>query len=411
MRHLVLTCLTFVLLAGTAPADDWPQWRGPQRDGLSRETGLLQSWPEAGPKQLWVSREVGLGYSGMAVVGDTLYTLGAEQDNEFLAALNVADGSVKWKVSLGPVLSNGWGDGPRSTPTVDGDHVFALSGPGQLACVTLGGELVWTKHLVDDLGGRVPNWGYTESVLVDGDKVVCTPGGNQGTLAALKRESGDVLWRSEDLTDGAQYSSVIAIDHGGIHQYVQLTQEDVFGVKADDGGLVWSSEWPGKTAVIPTPVYHDGYIYITSGYGVGCKLVKLDDQNQVSDVYFEKLMKNHHGGVVLVDGKIYGYSDGGGWLCHDFLTGELLWNERSEVGKGALTYADNRLYLQGESSGEIALIAPSPEGWQVHGRFTLDPQSEQRNPKGRIWTHPTVANGRLYLRDQELLHCYDISAR
>ncbi len=312
MKAACSFCL-LVLFAATAAAEDWPQWQGPERTNVSRETGLLQSWPAEGPRQLWLSKEVGLGYSGIAVVSDTLYTMGMRGEDEYLIALNAADGTEKWSLLMGPRLSNNWGDGPRGTPTVDGGQVFALSGVGSLVCADAAdGSLVWRVEM-KDLGGRVPGWGYTESVLVDGDRVLCTPGGKGGAVAALNRATGEAVWQSEGYTEGAQYSSIIPIDHAGKHQFVQLFMNHLVGFDAADGAVLWKSDFPGKTAVIPTPIFHAGHVYITSGYGVGCKLVKLDGLEAV-DVYENKLMKHHQGGVVLLAGKLYGYSDGPGWL-------------------------------------------------------------------------------------------------
>ncbi len=407
MRPIAFAC-SLLFLTQCAQAADWPQWQGPDRTNVSQETGLLKSWPESGPKQVWVSRDAGLGYAGMAVVGDTVYTLGARGDQEFLIALNAADGSEKWSTAISELLTNGWGDGPRSTPTVVDDLVYALSGTGTLVCASASdGEIVW-QATARDFGGGRPNWGYCESVLVDGDKVVWTPGGKQGAVVALNRKTGDKLWQSSQFTEGAQYASVTVAEHGGRRQYIQLVQQHFFGLDAESGDLLWQSDWPGRTAVIPTPIFHDGSVYVSSGYGAGCKLVKLSDTNEATEVYANQNMKNHHGGVLRLGDHLFGYSDGLGWICQDFATGEVVWREKSALGKGCLTYADERLYLVDERDGNVVLIDASSEGWNERGRFVLDPQSEQRSSRGKIWTHPTIANGRLYLRDQELVYCYDI---
>ncbi|MDZ4686323.1 MAG: PQQ-binding-like beta-propeller repeat protein [Planctomycetaceae bacterium] len=411
MKVWLSLCVGLTLAAGAVRAEDWPQWRGADRKDIQTETGLLQSWPEGGPQRVWLNTDVGLGYSGYAVVGDTLYTMGARGDDEFLIAVNVADGSERWAAKMGGRLGNRWGDGPRGTPTVDGDRVYGLSGTGVLTCVqTADGKLLWEKSM-SDFGGKRPNWGYCESVTIDGDHVVCTPGGNQGAMLALDKLTGSTLWQSKDFTDGAHYASIVPIDFAGKHQLVQLTKESLVGLDVATGAVLWKTGWPGQTAVIPTPIYRDGYVYITSGYGVGCKLVKLDADLKVSDVYVNKVMKNHHGGVILIGDHIYGHSDNSGWMCQDFLTGEMVWNERQALGKGCVTCADGRLYCLDEREGTVKLVEPSTEGWKEHGQFKLSPQTEQRSPSGRIWTHPVVANGKLYLRDQELLFCYDVKAQ
>ena len=402
----------FPLLSGLAisNAGDWSGWRGEDRTGVSKETGLLQEWPENGPKRMWLSKEAGLGYSGFSVVGNQLFTMGAFDQKEKLLALNSLTGEKLWEVEVGSLLTNNWGDGPRMTPTVAEGLVYALGGRGKLVCVNAEtGKTLWSKRLVEDLGGKVPNWGYTESVLVDQGRVICTPGGKKGALAALDAKTGNVLWQSKDFTDGAQYSSPIAIEHGGNRQYVQLVMKNLVGIKADSGELLWKSAWPGRTAVIPTPIHNDGFVYISSGYGVGCKLVKLGTKS-AEDVYDNKIMKNHHGGVIKLGDHLYGYSDGYGWVCQNFKTGELVWNEKKSLGKGAIAYADNRFICQSERDGTVVLIEASPKGWKEMGRFVLTPQTLLRKKSGKIWTHPVISNGKLYLRDQELIFCFDVKS-
>lgn len=397
-----------LLTAHTASALDWPQWRGPQRDDLSAETGLLKQWPADGPKQLWVFKNAGNAYSGPAIVGGKLFTMGTRDGNEVLLCLDAAKGTELWATPLGSILDNKWGGGPRSTPTIDGAHAYVLTGPGVLACVTIAdGKVAWQKTM-KDLGGKVPGWGYTESVLVDGNQVVCTPGGDQGTIAAFDKKTGALLWQSKDITDGAQYASIVKATIQGQPQYVQLTMQTLFAVSPKDGKLLWRTPFPGRTAVIPTPIVKGNEVFVTAGYGVGCQLVRIEAGNQPTVVYENKLMKNHHGGVILVGEHLYGHSDGVGWLCMDWKTGNEVWSEKKSVGKGAIGYADGHLYLVEESSGNVALIEASPKAYTEKGRFKLDPQSAIRSPSGRIWVHPVISGGRLYLRDQEFIHCYAV---
>jgi outer membrane protein assembly factor BamB len=403
------TATATALLACTSlVAADWPEWRGPGREDHSPDTGLLKSWPAGGPKKLWLNQDVGLGYAGVSIVGNQLFTMGLRNETELLLALDAATGKERWATPIGDRYENRWGDGPRGTPTVDGDHVYALGGNGTLICArTSDGTVVWKKSFVTDLGGSVPQWGYTESVLIDGDLVIGTPGGDDGTLVALNKTTGAVIWRSKELTDNAQYSSPIVANHGGHRQVIQLVMQRVFGVDITNGKLLWEHDWPGRTAVIPTPIFHDGHVYVTTSYGVGCMLVRLDAQNNVSLVYENKVMKNHHGGVIRVGDYLYGNSDGPGWICQNFKTGEEVWANKS-LGKGSIHYADGLFYCLDEGSGDVALVEMSPKGWNEKSRFKLEPQTTRRSPQGRIWTHPVVINGRLYLRDQELLSCYDV---
>ena len=410
-HNVSLTLALAVFAAGslTAGADDWPQWRGPDRDGLSPASGLLESWPEGGPELLWLYRDAGIGYSSSAVVDGRLYTMGARDGAEYVIALDVRSGQEAWATRTGTLFTNKWGDGPRSTPTIHEGRVYALGAGGDLVCLqAAGGKLVWHRTMAE-FGGATPEWGYTESPLVDGERVLSTPGGEKGAVVALDRGTGELLWQSKQFTDAAQYSSIIAVEIHGVRQFVQRTTQSIVGIDTD-GGLLWRAEFPdGRVAVIPTPVVRGDRVYVTAGYGAGCKLIEIDGSQNASPVYDNKVMKNHHGGVVLVGDHLYGYSDGYGWVCQVFDDGELVWNEKEALGKGSISYADGRFYCLAQD-GEVALIEATSKSYVEHGRFRLDPQSELRSPHGGIWAHPVIADGRLYLRDQELLFCYDLGA-
>jgi len=415
MKHSLRSLALLTALAAfslpdlTAASHDWPQWRGADRTGLSKETGLLKSWPSGGPKRVWLFENAGMGYSGPAIVNGKFYTLGTRGEDEIMLVLDANTGKELWTVKIGAILGNDWGDGPRATPTVDGDRVYALSGTGNLVCVSAAnGKILWQASM-KELGGMLPKWGYTESVLVDGPRVVCTPGGSQGAVVAFDTMTGKKLWQSKEFTDPAHYSSIVPARINNTAQYVQRTMESVFGLAVDDGRLLWKTDFPGRTAVIPTPIVWDNHVYVTAGYGTGCKMVRIEPGNKVTTVYENKLMKNHHGGVVLVGDKLYGHGDTS-WVCQDFKTGEEVWSNRS-FGKGAVGYADGMLYCLEEGSGTVALVEASPAGWKEHGRFKLDPQTQIRSSKGKIWTHPVISNGKLYLRDQDLIYCYDIKGR
>jgi outer membrane protein assembly factor BamB len=420
-RLLPLTA-GLLLAAGLAPAADWPQWQGPDRTNVSAETGLLKAWPANGPKRLWTFDQAGLGYSGEAVVGDRLYSLGDGGQDEFVFCLDVTTGKQLWRQPVGTAFANNNGGGPRCTPTVDGDALYVLTPGGELACLaTADGKVRWTKNLKKDLHGRMmSHWGYSESPLVDGDKLICCPGGEAGTVAALDKKTGAVLWRSRGLTEDASYASPVVAEVGGIRQYVVMTKEHVAGVAAKDGRRLWQEAvGVNPTAAIPTPTVRDDLVFVTCGYlsrGGSCGLVKLapDGRGGVQSevVYKNTNLGNHHGGVVLVGDYVYGYADAGrgqkaGWTCLELKTGKVVWSS-SKLDKGSLTCADGKLYCYGESSGTVVLVDASPNGWTESGRFTIPQKSAQRKDSGRIWTHPVVANGRLYLRDRELLFCYDL---
>ena len=422
MNTRTLPVLLAALLAvPVARADDWPQWRGPERTEISKEKGLLKDWPRGGPQLLWTYSDAGNAYSGPAVVGNRLYTMGAEDGNEVVLALDVSaditkgTGKKVWSSKVGSFFRNNWGSGPRGTPTIDGDRLYAIGGQGELVCLNVAdGKKVWSKNLKTDLGGQMMSgWGYAESPLIDGDRLLCSPGGSKGTLAALNKKTGEVIWRSKGLTDPAAYSSIIVGEVGGIRMYINMTREGVVGVAADDGRFLWRSNiGTNGTAVIPTPVFHDGSVYATSGYNSGCGLVKLTADGsggiKATKVYSNKTMTNQHGGVVLHDGHIYGYSEyKRTWICQDFKTGEVIWSD-NKFGKGSLTCVDGMLICYSERGGNVVLIEASPKGWKEHGRFKIPKESSIRSRSGGIWTHPVVANGRLYLRDQDLIFCYDI---
>lgn len=394
---------------------DWPTFRGASRADHSPDQGLLKTWPEGGPKLLWEFKACGKGYSGPAIVGGRIYYTGSFAGQAKIICLNSGDGKELWTADLGKDPEDGystrWGSGPRGTPTVSDGVVYAISANGSLMAVDAAdGKKKWSKELVGDFGGKVPKWGYSESPLVDGDWLIVTPGGKDGAIAALDKKTGKTIWQSKDLTDGAEYSSVIIAEVNGKKQYVQLFMKTLAGVDAGTGKLLWTSKWPkGRTAVIPTPIYQDGKVYMTSGYGAGCKLVDITGP-EAKDVWENKEMKNHHGGVVLVDGYLYGFSDGRGLLCQDFKTGETKWNKSGNgIQKGAVHYADGMLYCVDESEGSVFLAVATPDGFREKGRFAMPKVTELRKgTNGKVWTHPVVLDGKLYLRDQDLVFCFDV---
>jgi outer membrane protein assembly factor BamB len=367
---VVSLLVSFGLGTALSLGDDWPQWRGQNRDDVSTEDGLLTEWPEGGPPSLWRNEKCGLGYAGFSVVGDRLFTMGQEDGKQFLICLNADQGTENWRTEFGGDYQNNWGDGPRSTPTVDGDEVFALSADGVLFCAEAAtGKKIWSVNLTD-FGGKIPGWGYCESVLVDGDRVVCTPGGGQGAVVALKRSNGEMIWQSKDITEDAHYSSIVPATIDGKKQYVQLMVTSLVGIDPENGSVIWTASFPGRVAVIPTPIVHNNSVYVSSGYNAGCQRVDVSGES-ATIAWSNKVMKNHHGGVVRLDDHLFGYSDNVGWVCQDWNTGESVWAEKSKLGKGAIAYAGERLYCISESNGEVVLLEPSTSGWKEHGRFTL----------------------------------------
>ena len=546
---------------GLSAPFDWPQWQGPERTAHSKETGLLKEWPKDGPPLAWKVKALGGGDSTPSIAAGRIYGMSHRGSDEIVWALSEKDGQEIWAVKIGPAQRQNWPqskEGPSATPTVDGDRLYVMGLAGNVACLQVAdGKVIWQRNLVTDFKGRSPMWSFRESPLVDGDKVICTPGGEEATIIALNKLTGETIWKSvvpdragsgrtqsrgpggnrpnamqtvpvlstldkdqnkeistdelaaaptalltldknrdgklsEDeispgggesqdgqrrrrgpgmmrmnkalsalnadensvideaeikdavaalkrldansdgkLTDdeagmksmsppntGAAYSSAIAIDFGGQRQYVQLLAMTVAGVSATDGKLLWRYDKPANSMRIniSTPIYHDGHVFAATAYGAGGGLAKLIKKEKgefaAEEVWFSKSMENHHGGVILHDGALFGANggNGGGYpACLDFKTGEVLWNERDSdkrrVTKGSVAFADGRIYYRTEE-GPIALIEPSRKEYLERGRFTQPDRTDKP-----AWAHPVVANGKLYIRDQDTLFCYDVKAK
>lgn len=568
MSRTLLLVLTVAALAPYASGGefDWPQWQGPGRTAHSKETGLLQQWPKEGPPLAWKIKGLGGGDSMPSVASGRIYGMSHRGRDEFVWALSESDGSEIWAVRIAPAHPLNWPqskEGPSATPTVDGDRLYVMGLAGNVACLQVAdGKVVWQRNLVSDFGGRSPMWSFRESPLVDGDQVICTPGGEETTLVALNKLNGETVWKSfvpdragsgggpgqnrgpggggpsamvndpllstlnkdrnqelstdeiaaapkalsaldknqdgkisEDevspqrgdgagqasrprprrgpgimrmmkansaldadesgtieeaeiknataalhkldanrdgkLTEeeagmkymgpqntGAAYSSPIAIDFGGQRQYVQFFAMTVAGVSAADGKLLWRYDKPanGMRLNISTPLYHDGHVFAASAYGAGGGLARLtknaSGQFAAEEVWFSKSMENHHGGVILHNGALFGANggNGGGYMaCLDFKTGEVLWNEaessKRRVTKGSVAFADGRIYYRTEE-GPIVLIEPSRKEYVERGRFDQPERTDKP-----AWAHPVLANGKLYIRDQDTLFCYDVKAK
>jgi outer membrane protein assembly factor BamB len=412
---VALLAISLSITVAPLHAKDWPQWRGPNRDGISRETGLLKEWPKDGPKLLWQQKNIGNGYSTPAVVGDRIYLLSnAGLENEFVQALSIKDGSRVWSTRIGNV-GNPKQDpnfpAARSTPTVVGDTLYALGSDGDLVCLeTARGKERWRKNLRADFGGKPGEWAYAESPLVDGDAVICTPGGSEATLVGLDRKTGGVLWKCPvPGGDEAAYASAIVVEAAGIKQYVQFVQNGLVSVAAKTGKFLWRHDKTakGSPAVILTPLADKGYIY-SGAYRVGGGLIKLvmkDGAVAVEQVYFSPKLPIGIGGVVKVGDYLFG-STGQAFLCVEFASGNVKWEDRL-LAPAASCYADGRLYLHGEN-GDMALVEPSPGAYREKGRFTPPEQPKRANQMEKAWAYPVIADGRLYIRDVGSLWCYDI---
>jgi len=393
-------------VAAIHASSDWPQFHGPDRTAMSKETGLLKQWPANGPPLLWTATGLGTGYGSMAVVGDRVFVQGARKGNSVVIAFNRADGKEVWSKALGSTEGNDQGPGPRGTPTVDGDRLYVLTENGDLACVKTDGAIVWQRNILKDFGGPQLQWLISESPLVDGPHLVVTPGGPGAGMVKLDKMTGKTVWTSKDLSDAAGYSSITVADIGGVRTYLTFTDSAGVGVRASDGKLMFRyAGAANRTANVATPIFSNNKVFFSSAYGAGGGLLDLSAQNGEvvsKEVYHTPNMRNHHGGMVLVDGYLYGFSDAI-LHCLEFATGNVMWRDRS-VGKGSVTYADGRLYLQGEGN-IVGLAEATPSGYKETGRFEIPDKGAPS------WAHPVVTDGRLYVRNQDTLLVYDIKSR
>jgi outer membrane protein assembly factor BamB len=433
-KRLIIT-LCWTLLLASAAADDWPQWQGPDRNSISKECGLLQQWPQAGPPLAWKAQRLGGGDSAPSIASGRIYGMSNRGDDEVVWALSEPDGKELWVARLGPAFKQQWPqskEGPGCTPTVDGDRLYVEGLAGDVTCLQVkDGKPLWQRSLQKDFDAVAPTWSFRESPLVDGDKVLCTPGGADATMVALDKMTGKTLWKSQlpggtaeapgafmHSKAGAAYASPIAFDFEGQRQYAQFTATALIGVEASDGKLLWRYDRPANSHKIncSTPVYFDGYVLAASAYGVGGGLVKLNQTPnggvKAEEVWFSKKLQNHHGGMVVYGGCVYGANggnEGGALICLDFKTGNVLWDEKNDperrAPKGSVALADGRLYYRTEK-GTMLLIEPSAKEYLERGRF-----EQPDRTKLPAWAHPVIANGKLYLRDQEVLLCYHIKAQ
>ncbi len=395
----------------TAKTADWPCFRGPNRDNLSPDKGLLKAWPVTGPRLVWRGVGVGEGFSSVAVASDQVYTMGDKGRYSYLHALSRNTGKLLWSAKVGEAGGNY--RGTRCTPTVDGDRVYGIGQFGDLVCVTSKtGKEVWRKNFRQDFNGRSGAWNFTESPLIDGDRLICTPGGENATMVALDKKSGSEIWRCPAELE-AGYASVIVSNAAGVKQYVQLTAGGTIGVRASDGKLLWRNDrFDGNTANVPTPIALNDQIFTCAGYGTGGTLLSLSAEGpriRAREVYFQRGLNNKHGGVLIVGDYVFGDSDDSGRpYCAEWKTGKILWRRDRSVGRGeqsaSLVYADGHLYIR-YANGWVSLVPAVASGYSEKGSFKI-PNSETNS-----WAHPVVIGGRLYLREKDVVWCYDVRGR
>ena len=400
-------------------AGSWPQWRGAQRDGISEETGLLKDWKAQPPKLVWMAEGIGGGYASVSVADGKIFTTGNVADGQAVFAIQASDGKILWQKKITDSKPKHDYEGSRSTPTVDGDRIYLVPSSGGIACLKVdSSEVVWQRDFKEFGGKMMSGWGFSESPLVDGDLVLCTPGGQDAMIVAFDKLTGKDVWKSavpkfaDKGKDGAGYSSIVISQGAGVKQYVQLAGRGVFGVRASDGKFLWGyGPVANGVANISTPLVTGDYIFCSTAYGTGSALVKLEkegDEVKAKEEYFlaPNQLQNHHGGMILKDGYVYcGQGQNEGFpICIQLDNGKIVWGgQRGPVGKGsaAVVCADGNLIFRYQS-GDVVLIGATPEGFKMHGSFI------PKFVKEPSWAHPVVAGGKLYLREQDKLMCYDL---
>jgi outer membrane protein assembly factor BamB len=397
-----VVALSLPVVVSNRAIDDWPQWRGKNRDGVSAERGLLKTWPQGGPKLAWTAKGAGDGYSSFSIAEGKVYTLGARGGTEYVMAFDEATGKKLWEVANGARFSNDRGDGPRATPTVSGGTLYAYGASGDLAALEAGtGKAIWKINVLQRFGGGNITWGLSESPLVLSDRIIVNAGGNNASVVAVNRKNGDVLWRSQ--SDRAGYSSAVVHEFAGVPQAILFTATRGIAVDTRDGRLLWSYDRVANdTANIATPIVHGNKVFFSSDYGTGAGLLELTASGKnisAKEVYFTREMRNHHSSSVLVGDHLYGFSSAI-LTAMKFDTGQVAWRDRS-VGKGSLVYADDRLYLFSEN-GVVGLAEANPTAYREHGRFQI------RTGSLPTWSHPVVANGKLFIRDQDTIYAYSV---
>ncbi len=399
---------------------DWGQWRGPQRDGICKETGLLQTWPKEGPPLVWKTAGIGGGYSTPSIANGKIFGMSYQADNETVWALDEKNGTKIWETKIASKGKVGYNEGSRCTPTVDGKNLYVVGVSGDVVCLeSAEGKILWQKNFAKDFKGKMMSgWGFSESPLIDGDMVIVTPGADDATLVALDKNTGKTIWASKvEAGGGAGYASVVISEAGGIKQYITWLGKCIVGVNAKDGKLLWRyGANANGTANIPTAIVKGDLVFCSTGYGKGTSLIRLIPDGkggiEAKEVYYlkdqSKDIQNHHGGMVLLGDHVYfgtGHNSGIP-CCLEMATGKVVWKEEKRPGSGSagVLYADGKLYFRNQDA-TMNLLEATTKGYNLLGSFKL------AEPSGKpSWPHPVIANGRLIIRDQDKIFSYSVKA-
>lgn len=407
----MMTMAVVVSVSTSVAADDrafWPRFNGPNENNISSDTGLLDKWPEAGPRLVWKASDIGEGYAGVTIARGMIYTAGNVGRKMIVTALDMA-GEMRWQVENGDAYRKSY-PGSRGTPTIDGDRVYHESPTGQVVCLNAKtGKQIWTRNILDDFNGEEPRWGLAESVLIDGPRLICCPGGPKTAVVALDKQTGETVWQSPSADgDLAGYASPALVEYQGRRLILTMTEKALIGVDANNGRLLFRHPHPTRWEVNALmPVFHEGRILVSSGYGTTGSVMftlSLAGKPSVAELWNSKDLDNHHGGIVLLDGRVYGAgheSGGENWVCLDWQSGKTLWTAKG-IGKGSLTCADGLLYTMSENR-DVGLVRPTSQRYELISQFELP-----RGGKGKTWAHPVVCGGRLYLRHGNFLYAYDV---
>lgn len=395
---------------------DWPQWLGPKRNNISEEKGLLKEWPENGPKMLWHTGDLGAGYSTVSICNGTIYVTGIKEKTGFLTAMDMA-GKIKFQKPYGPEWTKSY-PSSRSTPTIDSDRAYIFSGLGGVHCLDTGtGDQVWSINVVEKFKAKIPGWGMAESVIIDGDKLICTPGGKDASLVALNKNTGDFIWRTEGLNSQSCYSSGIIVERADVRLVVALTVDYLVGIDIETGQVLWKYLCDdymnpdlksfGRDSMPVSPVYYSGSVFVTGGYDMGSARFDIShDGKSIERAWFNYTLDCHHGGVVIVDGYIYGSNwesnTRGNWICLDFNTGKVMYETDWQGNKGSISYADGMLYCYDEKKGTVALVKANPASFDIVSTFEVTMGQDEH------WAYPVIYGGTLYIRHGQVLMAYDV---